>query len=422
MIRTPPPSPRALGALSTTPAKAPPLLEPAQAPWIRPGAVVHQPEAAVDDLLTAFAHEIRQRGFQVAGYVQRNHPQADLGQDGPEPVELTDLASGRVMTVPRGDSRAMAAAVGSLRGAMRDEADLVVIGRFSAFRKAASAMTAAMSDGITRGMPVLTSIGSPCVEKWQAFAGAGAALLPPDAAALWQWWGPDRLYRDLTLGVADDEVWRVACGPRWLMVQGPHGTGLAYLPGGPKDPHGRLRRAERMSLGQLAGLSRSWDPLEMALGIAAINAHYNRPAPDLRLDNGARALAGQAGRVVVIGAFPGLSEIFPTPLVIEAAPRHGEYPTIAMDSLLPGCAVAVVTSSTLINRTLPRVLRLAQGARVALIGAATPLTPRLFAYGVEVAGGLLVEQPDALAAAIRAGAPPRDFARFGRWVHRRAGP
>lgn len=73
--------------------------------------------------------------------------------------------------------------------------------------------------------------------------------------------------------------------------------------------------------------------------------------------------------------------------VIETELRPDEYPTVAMDTLLPSRAAAVVASSTIINRSLPRILRLAQGARIAL------------------------------AEAIRASAMPREFTRFGRYMH-----
>ena len=107
--------------------------------------------------------------------------------------------------------------------------------------------------------------------------------------------------------------------------------------------------------------------------------------------------------------------------MIEAKPRPGELPTIAIDTVLPGCAAAVVSASSLVNRTLPRILRLAQGARVALIGPATPLTSRLHAYGIEIIGGFRVTDPDALASVVANGGLPRDFDRFGTFVHIRHG-
>jgi len=203
------------------------------------------------------------------------------------------------------------------------------------------------------------------------------------------------------------------------MVEGPHGCGLAYLPRYPKELLPRLPVLAKQSLKSLAELSASWDPLEMALGIAAINAHYNRYDLAGQMGNGAHLFTQEKGRVVAVGAFPGLSATLPNCAVIETDPRPGEYPTVAMDSLLPGCAAAVVNSSTIINRNLPRILRAAQGSRVALVGPSTPMTPRLHHYGLEILGGLVVSDPKGLAAMVRNGGQPREFGQFGQYLHLR---
>jgi len=374
---------------------------PTKAPWISPGVVIHQPDAPVDTMLTTFADGIAERGFAVAGCVQ--------GSDGP-----VDLATGTPLP---GDP--VVAAAQTLRAAMRDDSDLAVISGFDPFRRAADALAAEVGDGVSQGMPVLTTIADGNLQAWHEFAGTAGSLIPPALPALWRWWGPERLYRDLALGVAQDEVRQLVIGPRWLMVEGPAGAGLAYLPRNARELVARIADFRKMSLRQLADYSNSWDPLEMALGVAAINAHYNRFDLDGALGNGAQLFGGETGRVVVVGAFPGLSESLPNPQVIETDPRPGEYPIVAMDTLLPGCAAAVVASSTLVNRTLPRILRLAHGSRLALVGPVTPLTPRLHSYGIEILGGLMVRDAKGLGAAIRAGALPREFTRFGQYVHLR---
>lgn len=377
------------------------MFAPTKAPWISPGVVIHEPDSPADEMIATFARTIADRGFTVGGCVR-------LGDD------MIDLASGEPMRIG-GDE----AAARCLRAAMREDADLAVIGGFSAFRRAAIELTAAVGEGTSQGMPVLTTIADGTLQLWHEFVGTGGALIPPATLALWRWWGPERLYRDLALGVAADAVRQIVIGPRWLMVEGPVGAGLAYLPRNARDLIGRLPEFRKMSLRQLAEFSGSWDPLEMALGVAAINAHYNRFDLVGEMGNGAQAFGREAGRVVVIGAFPGLSEMLPNPQVIENDPRPGEYPTIAMDTLLPGCAAAVVASSTLVNRNLPRILRLAQGSRVALVGPVTPLTPRLHAYGLEILGGLVIRDPRGLGEAIRFGALPREFGRFGQYLHLR---
>jgi uncharacterized protein len=120
---------------------------------------------------------------------------------------------------------------------------------------------------------------------------------------------------------------------------------------------------------------------------------------------------------VVIGAFPGLSGILPSCAIIETEPKPGEFPPIAMDTLLPGCEAVAINSSALINRGLPRILRLAVDARTALIEPSTRPTSRLFHYGIEVLGGLIVEDASGLASAIQAGALLREFGEFGRCIH-----
>lgn len=389
------------------------VLAPVQAPWLRPGVVVHEPMAPVDGLLADFALRLRARGFNVTGYVQRNNAGgAEMGHGCASRIEFFDIATGKVVAVQRSEAEFY------LRKAMREDADLLVISRFQAFQSASRTVNASMGTGLAQGMPVLTSIAGRCIQKWQGAMGPNGTMVAPDLASLWRWWGPERLYKDLALGVDDDEVRAIACGSRWIMVEGPHGSGLAYLPRSPRELFPRLGILQRHGLRKLAELSNSWDPAEMALGIAAINAHYNRADGDLRSGNGVKALPANNGRVVVIGAFPGLSDILPHSAVIEADPRPGEFPTVAMDTLLPGCGGAVVNSSSLINRSLPRILRLADNAPVALIGPCTPLTARLREYGISVLGGLVVHDPLGLAAAIRAGALPREFGRFGKYMHR----
>ena len=385
---------------------------PAQVPWVRPGVVVHDPAEVVDDLLSDFALELKARGFTVAGYVQHNNRGcAGKGQGCAPQIAWRDLASGTNVRVDRND------AVAYLRRSMQQATDLLVISHFSACLGATDNLQARLGSDATRSLPLLTSIAGQCIHKWHGYARQEGAMLPPEPAALWAWWGPERLYRDLALGVAAHEVRHIVCGPRWIMVEGPAGVGLAGLPRHPRDLLPRLPRLARQSLRDLAALSASWDPLEMALAVAAINAHANRRDLEAPAGNGVRSFRNVAGQVVVVGAFPGVDGILPNCALVEADPRPGEFPIVALDTLLPGCGAAVVNASALINRSLPRLLRLARHRPVALVGPATPLTSRLHAYGLDVLGGLVVDDAEGLATAIRAGATAREFGRFGRFVH-----
>jgi hypothetical protein len=393
------------------------MMQPVKAPWIRPGVVVHDQAIPVDHLLADFARSIQTRGFAVGGLVRSPPTESRAGWD------LLDLGSGTTVTVDSESPEPLILAMASrcLRGAMRDDADLVAIGGFAAFQHAARELKTTVGRGLSPGLPVLTSIDGQNLHQWHDTMGLDGAMLAPTLDSLWRWWGPDRLYRDLALGVADHEVHRLVCGRRWLMVEGPFGTGLATLPKNPAPLIAELPKLRRRSLRALAGLCQSWDPLEMAVSIAAINAHYNRfDLHEVAADgDGATVFRHEPGRVVVVGGFPGQAALFPRAQVIDVDPQPGEYPIVAIDTLVPGCAAAVVTSSTLINRNLPRILRLTHGSRVALIGPATPLTPRLYEYGLDVLGGLVVRDSRGLASAIEAGAGPPEFTRFGATVHLR---
>ncbi|CAH2601996.1 conserved protein of unknown function [Rhodovastum atsumiense] len=415
MLDVPQPMPSPLSRRHE-PRHAAPAPAPWVRPWVRPGVVVHDPAEAVDTLLAGFASEIRARGFIVAGTVQHNHRGcASKGQGCAPEITWLDLASGDTVRVDRGH------AVACLRETMRKPTDLLVISHFSACLDATDTLHARLSADAMHSLPLLTSIAGQCIHKWHSYARQDGAMLPPRPAALWAWWGPEHLYRDLALGVAAQEVRRIVCGPRWIMVEGPDGVGLAGLPRHPRDLLPRLPRLARQSLRDLAALSASWDPLDMALAVAAINAHCNRRDLQAASGNGVRRFRNVGGQVVVVGAFPGVDGILPNCALVEADPRPGVFPPAALDTLLPGCGAAVLNASVLANRSLPRLLRQARHRPVALVGPATPLTPRLHAYGLDLLAGLVVEDADGLATAIRAGAAAREFGRFGRFVHLAAG-
>ena len=375
--------------------------------WLRPGVVVHDPSVIVDRLIVDFASELRTRGFVTRGYARQGA--VALGET---PLSI-DLATGKTFVeTPQ-------AAEIQLARAMKDNADLFAIGRFPACTQAAGASGLPVGAGSGRGLPLLTTIAGGAIHHWHQFVRHEGSMIAPNRRALWQWWGAERLYDDLALGVAEQETRRIVCGPRWLMVEGSHGAGLAYLPRHPRDLLPRLPELSKLSLRALAGLCQSWNPLEAALGVAALNAFYNRFDLDGASGNGVRDFRGAPGPVVVVGAFPGVDSILPDCAIIETDPRPGEYPVAAMESLLPGCGGAIVNSSALINRSLTRILRLARHRPVALIGPSTPLSPRLHDYGLAVLGGFVARDVNGLAEAIKAGAMPKNFAQFGRYIHLR---
>jgi uncharacterized protein (DUF4213/DUF364 family) len=166
-----------------------------------------------------------------------------------------------------------------------------------------------------------------------------------------------------------------------------------------------------MPLRELARCVKSWDFVEAGLGLAAINAWYNskerllglglrvsdKPFVEDRAADPIIVLQNEikGKNVVVIGHFPYIDQLF-APVcdlsVIEKfSPEDGDYPEQAAEYLLPSCDYALIASYTLVEKSLPRLLELARGAKVTIVGPATPVTPILHDFGARDLAGLCVK-------------------------------
>ena len=185
----------------------------------------------------------------------------------------------------------------------------------------------------------------------------------------------DRLAAGVT-GNAD----RVVIGLNWTFVQGPDGAGFAHTPArgtdgcyGLPNPGGYSGEA----LADLAALWQSDNPFERAIGVAAVNAHWNRFDLKASRENGLDLLQDKGRRTVIIGRFPGLKKRLPTAAVVEREPEPGEFGENDLDTLLPDAAYVAITASALANGSLAQILsKLGDGFAVIVGPRYTPL-PRL---------------------------------------------
>lgn len=386
------------------------------------GAIIYPPDRPPEALLAAFAAELAARGFRIGGLTQETSHDDDGAKCRMEVVELDtgrrlsitqDLGGGSVSCSL--DPSALAEASGAVRRAVAGAVDLLFVNKFSKSEKFGRGLAAEFLDAMVCGVPVLTAVPGVLIEEWTAFTGGRGQLLMPTMEALWRWWGPGRLYDDLAQGIGDGTALRVIVGLNWTMVEGPHGIGLAQTPerGTPacKATSGGW---SGKPLSELAQLVRSWDPMEVAVGIAAINAHYNRFDLDGADINGLDALQADPAGLVVVGAFPGLAKRLPGAKVIDRRPAAGQYPEEAAHWLLPRAEGIIITASALANRSLPNLLKLADGIPVALVGPGAPLTPRLLSYGITVSSGLIATDSDGMARAVAEGGGAKELKRFGR--------
>ena len=402
-------------------------------PGIPPiGAVIYPPGRPPEALLAEFATELKTRGFAVGGQLQETTRAADGRKTH---MEVTELDTGRRLSIGQSlgkaskscilDSQALAEASGAMRRAVEARVDLLFVNKFSKSECEGQGLAPEMLTAVAEGIPVLTAVPGVLIQEWIDFTGGRTDLLAPTPQALWRWWGSKRLYADLAHGVADAKVSRVVIGLNWTMVETAHGIGLAQTPergtpGCVAAPQAGFRAGG--SLRDLACLVNSPHPLDVSLGIAACNAHYNRFDREAESGNGLDSFGRAEGETVVIGAFPAIAERLPGAKVIDRRPGPGQYPEEASDLLLPAAETVIITSATLANRSLPRLLDLARHARIALVGPGAPLSERLFSYGIEVSSGLIAQDGDGLARVVAEGGGAKDLKRFCRTAMvRRAG-
>jgi len=236
------------------------------------------------------------------------------------------------------------------------------------------------------------------------------SVLPPAqpiaSGGLW------RIYDELTADLDPAaQVDSLAAGLHWFGVRSGEGMGLAMSP-----PEGR---AAPTGAGKIAGLNlceiaqraKSWNFSDAALGVAAINAQHNTPARVCHLLDDPRYLTHMGTnafeymlprvtgkRVTVIGHFRGLDKMVEhcDLTILERRPQPGDLPDPACEDVLPRSDFVFITGTTLINKTLPRLLALSRGAFVSLVGPTTPLTSRWFDLGVNLIAGLVVDDVSAV--------------------------
>ena len=232
-----------------------------------------------------------------------------------------------------------------------------------------------------------------------------------------------QLYDELIEGVdAGERVLGMCEGSHWTCVEASCGTGVAATcKGGRRE---RLSPLAGKSLRDVAALAKSWDFETASVGVAALNAWYNQPerlnglaGARLYADSGSRPCVeadpffflpgeleefgrreGRRARVVVVGRFPRMEKI--------ARRADDDLPDTACEYVLPEADFAVVTGMAESNKTLPRLLELASGARTIVVGPSATIAPALLCAGAAHIAGSCVADADAVRGFIECGSSP----------------
>lgn len=192
-------------------------------------------------------------------------------------------------------------------------------------------------------------------------------------------------------------------------VRSGSGCGTAGTIPGDSRPE-MFRRKLGMPLRELAGAMKSWNYVESSIGLVAINAYYNNP--EVAAANGVELAANRITedrkndpfimsqnriknkKVCMIGHFPHLEQLF-APVcdlsIIEMPPGADDYPKPASDYLVPEADFVFIICASIVNKTLPRYLKLAENAEnVVIVGPSTPLAPAFFNFGVDALSSFVI--------------------------------
>ncbi len=230
---------------------------------------------------------------------------------------------------------------------------------------------------------------------------------------------PDLIVRECLIGL------------HWTLVRA-HGLGMALTPFGAPRMYGPKGESVASGIGQriagmpvreLAKYVKSWNPYEASLGMAAINSTVNSPEQVAGLYGRPLSDQGQVSafvhysemvrgkKVAVIGRFPDLNVLNEVCelIVLERNPGEGDLPDPACEFVLPEQDYVFITATTIINKTLPRLLELSRNASVFLVGPSTPFAPLLFEYGIDTLAGTVIHEPESVWRAAQEGAARRVF-------------
>jgi len=233
-----------------------------------------------------------------------------------------------------------------------------------------------------------------------------------------------QILKDIIEGInSDAPVREVRKGLFWTAVVSRH-CGLAstmmreLCPDENKDNNTFCSFSERSAL-ELARLSLSEDISEASLGLAAINSLIDPDMSGVLEINAGDLLVeqGKGKNISVIGHFPftdDLRKIAKNLWVIERRQRAGDYPEVDTETYLPQSDFIAISSTTLINHTLPAILSLCPPWSVKmLLGPTTPVTPVLFDYGIDIISGSRVTDRAVVLKYISEGANFRQLKRSG---------
>lgn len=213
---------------------------------------------------------------------------------------------------------------------------------------------------------------------------------------------PNRVY-ELLLDVSNgrQHVKRIVVGQVWTVCQAEQ-SGLAMSPALATRMLAWAGTLQGKTLAELAPWIKDWDPFKATVGLASINCSLNSQKslsgkilqPELEKANLSvfEYFFPQIKdkKIVVIGHYPGIERYYSqyNLKVIERQPIEMDFPDSAAEFLVADADWVFVTSSSIANKTFPRLMALAVNTKTVLMGPSTPWLSALSEFGVDYLVGV----------------------------------
>ena len=218
--------------------------------------------------------------------------------------------------------------------------------------------------------------------------------------------GCGRLETDLAASVREGaEVDKVLVGFNWTLVRAGDLCGIARSPGRDTEGARTVRPQEGFagkSLSEIAAYLCSVDPLSRSIGLAAVNAYWNRSDPPDRVKPYIRRSGGLGGieppgdGVVIIGGFRGAQKRLAKARIVEREPKPGDIPAEEAPQAYRQANILAITAQTLMNASLEPILHASRCVpHRMLVGPSSPACPIVFDHGIDETSGAVIVDPDA---------------------------
>lgn len=167
-------------------------------PHPRPAAILADPDSVTAQRhLVDMARKLLAEGFRVQGLIQETRREAGRKTA----MELVEIDTGKRFSIKQNlgqsascqvDVQGVAEATQTLRRALEQRPDLVVVNKFSHLESEGQGLSAEMLALMAEDIPVLTTVAPDYRQAWDRFTGGLALVLEPDSAALTAWWEQGR--------------------------------------------------------------------------------------------------------------------------------------------------------------------------------------------------------------------------------------